>query len=454
MGRMSDCHRARDWQWVEAEVAETAAIWNDCAAALAPAPQFTPTEQARREAAYDEGLEAVEQEARRPQRTRVHRLEAQRRVVAVFPRFASIALGLDDNSVDLLTGGFLRVGTQFARAARRFDASLGVAEIIQACRNAWSACGMQPMLGEPMKLTASIMGYSLLYPYSDNYLDDRGVSSSVKREFNARFRDRLEGRPLSPRNHRETAIWAAIELIEQQYPRQRFSDVYDCLLAIHRAQSESLAQLNGLARCGDAEVLRISCAKGGTSVLADACLAHGWLRPEESRFAFAWGVLLQLGDDLQDVREDLKRGSATLFTRAAAQRQPMDSLAAQLLAFGDRVAALMDELPDGSPLLKNLLRMSWRSLVLMAIATAHQYFTPAFLAAVEPQSAFRFEFLRARQKRLMGRKGLYAVLFDAFREAGEADDCEPPMLQDRPSVSLAGGVNPCLAALPEECTVC
>ena len=48
---------------------------------------------------------------------------------------------------------------------------------------------------------------------------------------------------------------------------------------------------------------------------------RGWLNEEESRFAFEWGVLLQLGDDLQDVREDMQRGSVTLFSRAAAAGQ-------------------------------------------------------------------------------------------------------------------------------------
>jgi hypothetical protein len=81
------------------------------------------------------------------------------------------------------------------------------------------------------------------------------------------------------------------------------------------------------------------CAKGGSSVLADACLARVWLNEPERRFSFEWGVLLQLGDDLQDVREDMKRGSATLFSRAATTGRPLDDLVIQLLNFGERVAA-------------------------------------------------------------------------------------------------------------------
>jgi hypothetical protein len=454
---MNDRRECYDWSWVEARVAETAQVWCACAGTgesseFRPpaAPLFSPEEQRRREVAYDEGLLAVEREAKRAPRNGAERLEAQRRIVAAFPRFASIALGIEGETVDLLTGGFLRVGTQFARWARRFDATLSHAEIIQACRNAWSACGMQPMFGEQMRMTPSILGYSLLYPYSDNYIDDRSVRATEKREFNARFRDRLRGRWLSPRNHREAAIWASVELIEEEYPRQRFPDVFDCLLAIHRAQEDSIAQMNG---CSDREVLRISCAKGGTSVLADACLAHGWLREEESRFAFEWGVLLQLGDDLQDVAEDLRRGSATLFTRAASARKPLDSLAAQLLAFGDRVAVRMDELPQGSAMLKSLMRMSWRSLVLMAVASAHEFFRPAFLAELERQSAFRFDFLRARKRRLAGSRGLYAVLCDSFIEAGEGGDGELPMLEDRLALNRAGGADPLRSAVAVGCTV-
>ena len=82
----------------------------------------------------------------------------------------------------------------------------------------------------------------------------------------------------------------------------------------------------------------------------------------------------------------------------------------------------MDRLPHGTRMLKDLLRMSWRSLILMAVADAQQFFSPAFLAELEPSSPFRFDFLRARNQKLAGRQSLYAVLFDAFLEAGADSD--------------------------------
>jgi hypothetical protein len=84
----------------------------------------------------------------------------------------------------------------------------------------------------------------------------------------------------------------------------------------------------------------------------------------------------------------------------------------------------MDELPHGSAMLKDLLRMSWRSLIVGAVADSYEFFSKEFLAEMERSSAFRFEFLRARRKRLASREGLYAVLFDAFLEAPEDDDLE------------------------------
>jgi hypothetical protein len=192
-------------------------------------------------------------------------------------------------------------------------------------------------------------------------------------------------------------------------------------LAIHRAQEESIAQLKSGSDCADAEVLRMSCAKGGSSVLADACLARGGLSEQESRFAFDWGVLLQLGDDLQDVREDLQRDSVTLFSHAAAVGTPLDNLATQLLGFSEQVGARMDELPCGSEMLKDLLRTSWRSLIVGAVADSHEFFSPEFLRETEESSPFRFEFLRERREQLASREGLYATLFEAFlEEPGES----------------------------------
>ena len=419
-----DMRELRGSAEVEVYVGQASELWGRCALGILPAlPRFTRGEQRKREKAYDEGLRAVQREARRAPRTTAGRVQMRERIVAVFPGFAAIALGIEGEANQLLTDGFLPMGTGLARWARAFDPTLSMADTIQACRNAWTCGGMQALLGQPMELTPATVAYSLLYPYSDNYLDQQGLGTADKLEFSHRFRLRLGGQQVCAENPREAAIWALVQLIEEQYPRAQYPQVFQSLLDIHQAQEESIRQLKataGLMPFIDLfELLRITCAKGGTSVLADAYLAQPWLTPEEIGFAFDWGVLLQLGDDLQDVQEDLERGSVTLFTQAAACGVALDDLVMQLLHFSDAVAGSMDRLPHGTHSLKQLLRMSWRSLILMAVANARQFFSAAFLAELETCSGFRFDFLRARNQKIDDRGSLFPVIFDAFLEAGD-----------------------------------
>lgn len=150
--------------WVESHVAHGAALWKDSEGpwASTTAPRYTVAVQERREKAYDRALAEVQRIARSA--TRSDPDAAERCLVAAFGRFGGEALDLGPAAVDLLTHHFLPVGTQLTRWAHRFDPQLANTAIVQACRNAWTACGLQPLLGAPMRLTPAILAYSLLYP--------------------------------------------------------------------------------------------------------------------------------------------------------------------------------------------------------------------------------------------------------------------------------------------------
>lgn len=417
-----------DWEWVQAQVARTVEAWEASAVASARnVRRYTGNEQSQHEQAYDAALREVENDLQLAPETYDGQTDRRARIVASFARFSARALDLDGESIRVLTREFLPVGTGLARWARRFDPDLSMPAIIQAARNAWTACGLQPLFGVPIKLTPSILGYSLLYPYSDNYLDDEAISAEEKLRFSRRFRRRLLGEELMAVNQQEHSIWALIALIERQYPRACYPQVFESLLAIHRAQEASIQQLHHSEATGREDCLRMSCAKGGSSVVADACLASGSLSAEESKFAFDWGVLLQLGDDLQDLDDDMRRGSGTLFSRAAAAGLRLDELALQLLNFGEKVWERMEKLPHGTQSYKQLLTVSWRSLIIRAIADSHKFFSPGFLREAEMRSPFRFDFLRARSERLASRHGLYATLFDALLEEHENRDQGSPI---------------------------
>ena len=165
---------------------------------------------------------------------------------------------------------------------------------------------------------------------------------------------RLRGQRLSADDHRESALWAlgsisrgaispgplppGLELFARDPPSAGGK---------HRP-----GQRHWLLRRAD--LLRRAAPRAAVLCLADACLARGWLNEQESRFAFEWGVLLQLGDDLQDLREDMRRGSETLFSRAAALGQPLDDLVIHLLNFSEHVGDRMDDLPNGDKKFKEL----------------------------------------------------------------------------------------------------
>ena len=99
----------------------------------------------------------------------------------------------------------------------------------------------------------------------------------------------------------------------------------------------------------------------------------------------------------------------------------------------------MDDLPNGTQMFKKLLRMSWRSLIIGAVANSHEFFSPAFIEQAECWSPFRFAFLRARNERLTSRQGLYATLFEAFLESRESDygELPPPDYREFTTVRLA-----------------
>jgi hypothetical protein len=266
------------------------------------------------------------------------------------------------------------------------------------------------LFGKPLHLTPSIFAYSLLYPYSDNYLDDPAVSSGSKAHFNERFGQRLEGDEPSPHDDREAIIWELVGLIESEYPRKSFPKVYEALLAIHSAQQQSVRQLHDPVRFrGDVAVLTIT--KGGTSVLADAYLAAGELSDEEARFAFDWGVVLQLGDDLQDFRSDRARGSCTLFTQTASH-ELLDRVTNRTFHFAQSVMKRLRLLATCSQSLKDLLARSSRLLLIRSAAGIPEFYSRAYLEDLERHSPLSFEFLRDREKSLSRHSAASVRLFE------------------------------------------
>lgn len=394
-------------------------------------PQFATyagDEQERRERLLDAYLDTIDGELRKTARTSAGAERTIARITSLFVRVSTFTLDLDDLYIQtLLESGFSRIGVDLARSARRLDPDVSMTDVLQAARNAWTACGLQVLLGRTLELTPGIFAYSMLYPYSDNCLDDPAISVDAKLQFSKLFRRRLKGEYPDAADARQKIIWRLVGLIEAQYPRAAFPEVYDSLLAIHAAQQDSLRQTKWGVE--DVDVLKLTFAKGGTSVLADAYLAAGHLTSAEARFAFNWGVVLQLGDDLQDLCTDRVRGSLTLFTQAAA-RERLDAITNKTFHFSRGVMDEMQNLPTASPALRELLARSSRMLLVRSAANVSDAYSAEYLAGLEQSSPFRFEFLRQRDERFARRRRSYARLFEQVVSA--VPEWIPPLQLDSP----------------------
>ncbi len=206
--------------------------------------RYSAREQQEREYFLDDCLDRVEQELFRPPRSSADTELAVARLTTSAVKLATCALGIDHPYVDsLLREGFSTIGLELARSARLIDPEVSMADVLQACRNAWTAGALQLLFGRELRLTPALFAYSMLYPYSDNYLDDKVIPAAAKLRFSGRFRARLAGVDVTPCGVREETIWDLVGLIESQYPREHFPGVYDSLLGIHRAQQDSIVQM-------------------------------------------------------------------------------------------------------------------------------------------------------------------------------------------------------------------
>jgi len=213
----------------------------------------------------------------------------------------------------LLDGGFSDVTAGFIEQARAFDLSVKLDDILQALRNVWIMNCIQVFAGIDIRLTPSVFAYSMLYPYTDNFIDAGGISETRKQETNIRLEKRLAGEHVIAGTPLENRLFRLVEMIEDEHDRKLRPMVYGSLLGIHSAQVRSMRQDNG-SPLSLGEIREISAEKGGCSVLADGYLVKGSLSEDEAAFIFSFGFLLQLVDDLQDVPADRRNGHKTLFT--------------------------------------------------------------------------------------------------------------------------------------------
>ncbi|HTY58429.1 MAG TPA: hypothetical protein VMF59_06405, partial [Bacteroidota bacterium] len=285
------------------------------------------------------------------------------------------------------------VGKSFVGRAREADPSLSDEDIHQALRNQWVFNSIQSYLSHPVTLSPSSLGYSLMYPCTDNLLDDATRTTEEKERFNRSLSSCLDGTPDEGAETDLRGFPALLRMIEEEYPRGEFPLVYESLRAIQRAQQRSLLLHGEVEGRPESFLQSLTIEKGGTSVAVDGFLVSGTLGSGPLSALFGYGVVLQFIDDLQDIHSDDGAGHSSMFTRAAREG-PLDLITGRLIHFNARTIRLLGGPgPGDARSLAALIEGSCLFLILEAVARSRHLYSDDFLSRLEDYSPLRFAYL-------------------------------------------------------------
>ena len=311
----------------------------------------------------------------------------------VFRAFLQDIFDFEPAHLDIiLSEEFRNVSKDFFYKARNFGPELSPENIYQGLRNVWIMNGLQLMMNLPVEITPSVFAYSMIYPYSDNFLDDPDISSKEKQEFSIRFNQRLHGENIQPLNHTEAQLFQLVGMFEEQFNRSEFPEVYESLYAIQKGQTDSL-QLLRQRGLSESEIRRICFEKGGASVLADGYLVAGKLSREQEQALFGYGIYLQLLDDIQDIKEDINAGSNTMCSYL--KQNNLGDFVNQTIQFGRTALEEMKCFEaDNVEVFLNLMNRSIETMIIESVGLNDSGFSANYLSEMENFSPLHFNFIR------------------------------------------------------------
>lgn len=281
----------------------------------------------------------------------------------------------------------------FIKACKNFDEDIDYNDIGQAMRNVWIVNIFQKIMGKDIEYSKAIFGYSMLYPYTDNYLDDIKVNLENKNDFNNRFSKRLDGQSIEAKNIHEEKVYKLVSYIEEVFNREDYSKVYESLLLIQEGQEKSLYEQDAISIPYERDLLKISIEKGGASVLADGYLVCGELTEDEEVFAYGYGFLLQVCDDLQDVQTDLENNHMTIISQLAG-KYSLDNIVNKLInIIRDIVDSASCFKGENIDELKELIKSNCITMVLFAIVANEKYFSKEYIKVINEYLPFTLRYI-------------------------------------------------------------
>jgi hypothetical protein len=234
---------------------------------------------------------------------------------------------IQNESFNEIYQSLVRTTLNFLNKGKLYDPKINFDELFKAGRLLWTIIVIEVQFNVPLKMTDSIFGYNMLYPYTDDFVDCTSVSDKAKKEFAEVFHERLligesnydpkshfNGQQLNaaelrlppslqPFADKIGKVFDMVKFIENDWTRHGEHEcVYMSLATIHDAQIKSTLQH---ARPDDgyaptmAQIERVSAEKGGASLIAAGFLFEGRLTRAKMAYLEYLGFGMQLVDDLQ-----------------------------------------------------------------------------------------------------------------------------------------------------------
>jgi len=298
---------------------------------------------------------------------------------------------MDQQAMD----AFLDEIGNFLVHVREFAPELSFEGIGQAIRNYIVYAMFNEMNQLRTAFSLSGFGYSMLYPFTDNYIDSPLHTDKEKGEYNRLIRDKIEGKEVHPSTPHQLKTCQLLDAIESEYPRQSDPVIFSLLLMMLEAQENSLRQQGDTHLLTPEERLDISIYKGGISVLIDRYFVKREITKDDLTFYFGFGFFLQLADDLQDIKDDNEEGNQTVFTvdlRCVVQEEIVN----KMLHF---VHHLMLSGHAENELFKNFILTNCCQLIFSAIVGNREFFSTGYLNKIENYFPVSFPFREKMSRR-------------------------------------------------------
>ena len=282
---------------------------------------------------------------------------------------------------------------EFLRMVRKFDKKLALEDMGQALRNYMVYAIFLALNGRELRCRPAAFGYSMLYPYTDNYIDSPERTGQEKEHYNRLIEDKLKGKAVKPLSRHEKKTTELLEQVEKDYGRPH--EVYEGLLMMLEAQENSLHQEEKWKGKGELpqtedSVLGVSIYKGGVSVMMDRYFVDKPWTERDLYFYYGFGFLLQLCDDLQDIAQDKEEGNPTAFSLCRTKGEVVRKVN-KLLHFTEKLFGFCD---TGKTEFQIFLRKNCYLLILASAAGNGEWMEEEWLVWMERWLPVRLKYLQ------------------------------------------------------------